>query len=411
MIFHRIIYPLIVPILLLSLALWLRESITLLSVTNLRLLEYFPYALLAINGFLCIQFNQLRGLLIAIIATAAYLIIQLLLQDPLQEPTTLIIFFQLSLLLPFLLIFISWLPERGVFSIYGLLFFFTISVPVIIAIFLYFNPHLIDIGLRYFPIRAWSFSVLSPMAFIIYCILFIHQLIRLWFYQQPYDGAVSIIILSLLINFVLFDQTQISITIFTSIQLMLIWSVLKQSHDMAYRDELTGLPGRRALNDALKSPGRKYVLAMMDIDHFKKFNDKYGHDIGDDVLKVVAGKIAQVTGGGRAFRYGGEEFTVLFKGKELETCIPHLETVREEIARYKILIRETKSRPKTRKEGKTLRGGRKKNSSKKISVTISIGVAHKNATFTNPEQVLKGADKALYKAKNAGRNCLITARK
>ncbi|MCP4414272.1 MAG: GGDEF domain-containing protein, partial [Gammaproteobacteria bacterium] len=201
------------------------------------------------------------------------------------------------------------------------------------------------------------------------------------------------------------------ITIFSSIQLMLIWSVLKQSHDMAYRDELTGLPGRRALNDALKSPGRKYVLAMMDIDHFKKFNDKYGHDIGDDVLKVVAGKIAQVTGSGRAFRYGGEEFTVLFKGKELETCIPHLEAVREEIAQYKILIRETKNRPKTRKEGKILRGGGRKNTPKGISVTISIGVAPKNTTYTNPEQVLKGADKALYKAKNAGRNCLVTARK
>ncbi|MCP4272852.1 MAG: GGDEF domain-containing protein [Gammaproteobacteria bacterium] len=411
MIFHRIIYPLIVPILLLSLALWLRESITLLSATNLRLLEYFPYALLAINGFLCIQFNQLRGLLIAVTAAVAYLVIQILLQDPLQEPATLIIFFQLSLLLPFLLILISWLPERGVFSIYGLLFFITISVPVIIAVFLYFNPHLIDVSLRYFPIRAWSFSVLSPMAVIIYCFLFIHQLIRLWFYQQPYDGAVSIIVLSLLINFVLFDQTQISITIFSSIQLMLIWSVLKQSHDMAYRDELTGLPGRRALNDALKSPGRKYVLAMMDIDHFKKFNDKYGHDIGDDVLKVVAGKIAQVTGSGRAFRYGGEEFTVLFKGKELETCIPHLEAVREEIAQYKILIRETKNRPKTRKEGKILRGGGRKSKPKGISVTISIGVAPKNTTYTNPEQVLKGADKALYKAKNAGRNCLVTARK
>ncbi len=410
MIFHRIIYPLIVPILLLSLALWLRESITLLSVTYLRLLEYLPYALLAINGFLCIQFNQLRGLLIALTTIVAYLVIQLLLQNPLQEPATLIIFFQLSLLLPFLLILISWLPERGIFSIYGLLFFITISVPVIIVVFLYFNPHLITAGLRYFPIRAWSFSVLSPMAVIIYCVLFIHQLIRLWFYQQPYDGAVSIIVLSLLINFVLFDQTQMSITIFSSIQLMLIWSVLKQSHDMAYRDELTGLPARRALNDALKSPGKEYVLAMMDIDYFKKFNDKYGHNIGDDVLNVVAGKIAQVTGGGRAFRYGGEEFTVLFKGKELETCIPHLEAVREEIAQYKIFVRETKSRPKTRKEGKTSRGGGgRKNKPKGISVTISIGVASKNATYTNPEQVLKGADKALYKAKNAGRNCLVTA--
>jgi len=409
MIFHRILYPLIVPILLLLLALWLRDSITLLSPTYLILLSYLPYVLLVITGFLCIQFNQLRSLLIAVIASVSYLVIQLFLQDPLDDNKTLIIFFQLSLLLPILLVMISWLPERGIFSIYALLFFLIISVPVLCAIYLYFNPHFLNVALGYFPVRDWSFSVLSPFAFIIYCLLFIHQLIRLWLYQQPFDGAVSIIILSLLLNFVLFDQTQMSMTIFPAIQFMLIWSVLKQSHDMAYRDELTGLPGRRALNEALKSPGRKYVLAMMDIDHFKKFNDKYGHDIGDDVLKVVATKIGQVTGGGRAFRYGGEEFTVLFKGKELEACVPHLEAVREEIARYKLLLRETKSRPKTRKEGKSLRGRKRK--PRGISVTISIGVAGKSTTYTNPEQVLKGADKALYKAKNAGRNCLSTARK
>jgi len=310
------------------------------------------------------------------------------------------------MLLPTTLAAISWFPERGVLTIYSLLFLIIISLPFLMALYLLSNPQIVTSALEYFPIRGWDFSVLPPFLIFIYLLLFLHQLVRLWLFQQHFDGALLIVIVSLLINFIAFDQTLISMTVFSAIQLILIWTVLKQSHNMAYRDELTGLPGRRALNEAQKSPGRKYVLAMMDIDHFKKFNDQYGHDIGDDVLKVVANKISQVTGGGRAFRYGGEEFTVLFKGKELESCIAHLEAVRKNIAQYSILIRETKNRPKTKKEGISLRG--KKRKPKGINVTISIGAAKRTQKISTPRQVMKAADKALYKAKNIGRNCLVS---
>jgi diguanylate cyclase (GGDEF)-like protein len=92
------------------------------------------------------------------------------------------------------------------------------------------------------------------------------------------------------------------------------------SYDMAYRDELTGLLGRRALNDRLKGLARQYVIAKMDVDHFKKYNDTHGHDIGDEVLKMVARQIGAVGGGGTAYRYGGEEFCVVFAVKTLNTA-------------------------------------------------------------------------------------------
>ena len=408
MLFSRLLSPLIIPLVIVFSALWLRATIAQLPETYLLLIGYLPHVLLVVSGFLCLQFNQLRSLLITITLSISCLIIQLYLQNSLQENTTLIVFILLTTMLPVLLLLISWFPERGVLSVYGLLYFAIICLPLALAIYLYQNPSLLTTAVLYFPIREWEFSVLSPLAVIIFLFSMIHQLGRLWLYQQPIDAALSVILLSLLINFVLFDQTLISIVIFSALQLIIIWAVLKQSHDMAYRDELTGLPGRRALNEALKSPGRKYVLAMMDIDHFKNFNDKYGHDIGDDVLKIVASKMAQISGGGRAYRYGGEEFTVLFKGKELESCIPHLEAVRAEIASYLISIRENKTRPKSGKEGKQQRG--KQSKPKSISVTISIGVAKRTANLLTPEQVLKAADNALYKAKNAGRNCLIAAK-
>ena len=94
--------------------------------------------------------------------------------------------------------------------------------------------------------------------------------------------------------------------------LLMVAATLQESFHMAYRDELTGLPGRRALNESLKRAATTYTIAMVDVDHFKRFNDTHGHDTGDDVLKLVASRFARVGDGGRAFRYGGEEFAVVF---------------------------------------------------------------------------------------------------
>jgi len=99
-------------------------------------------------------------------------------------------------------------------------------------------------------------------------------------------------------------------------------AVIQESHNMAFRDDLTGLPSRRALNEQLPGLGSRYAIAMVDVDHFKRFNDTYGHDVGDQVLKVVAARLMGVTGGGRPFRYGGEEFTVLFPGQECQGVRP-----------------------------------------------------------------------------------------
>ena len=100
---------------------------------------------------------------------------------------------------------------------------------------------------------------------------------------------------------------------------------------LAYHDELTSLPARRAFNDALLRLQKPYAVAVVDIDHFKKFNDSYGHETGDQVLRMVAGKLAGITGGGRAYRVGGEEFSILFPGKTAKDALPHLELLRSVI--------------------------------------------------------------------------------
>ena len=121
--------------------------------------------------------------------------------------------------------------------------------------------------------------------------------------------------------------------------LVLALAVVETSYAMAFRDELTGLPARRALWQEIESAGRSYAVAMVDVDHFKNFNDRHGHDVGDQVLRLVGAQLGKVAGGGRAFRYGGEEFTVIFPGKGREDVLPHLEELRERIETSRFAVR------------------------------------------------------------------------
>lgn len=190
------------------------------------------------------------------------------------------------------------------------------------------------------------------------------------------------------------------------VMLMLVAAVAHEAYQMAFRDELTGLPGRRALNERLQRLGRDYVIAMVDVDHFKKFNDTHGHDVGDQVLRLVAGQLRKVGGGGKAYRYGGEEFTLLFPGKSVEQSLPHIEAVRLAIEQYRMQLRDPQRRPRDDREGKQRRAGK---AASEVSVTVSMGVAERQAEQRTPQEVIKEADKALYSAKAAGRNCIRSA--
>ncbi|TCS61616.1 diguanylate cyclase (GGDEF)-like protein [Varunaivibrio sulfuroxidans] len=180
--------------------------------------------------------------------------------------------------------------------------------------------------------------------------------------------------------------------------------LIQDSHAMAFIDELTGLAGRRALTMDMNAMGGRYAAAMLDVDHFKKFNDTYGHDTGDQVLKMVASKMAAVGGGGRAYRYGGEEFTVLFPASRAADARRHLEAVRTAIAETPFRIR-AQNRPK-KKPGATTKQKKKKSADRNVTVSISIGLAHRGGGAQTPQDVLKRADTALYRAKKTGRNRL-----
>src|SRR3954470_16028286 len=192
---------------------------------------------------------------------------------------------------------------------------------------------------------------------------------------------------------------------FGAAALVVMFAVLEHSVEVTDRDELTGLLGRRALNRALEHLGRHYTLAMCDVDHFKRFNDTYGHETGDQVLRMVASRLSRVSGEAEVFRFGGEEFVIAFRGYSAEEAKPLADAVRQTIADSAFAIRGP-NRPVQKPEEGPLPVPEKKLT---VTITISIGLAETSSKDSTPDVVLRAADQALYQAKEAGRNCVRVA--
>ncbi|HPC84164.1 MAG TPA: GGDEF domain-containing protein [Thermoanaerobaculaceae bacterium] len=175
----------------------------------------------------------------------------------------------------------------------------------------------------------------------------------------------------------------------------------RSAFELAFLDPLTGLPGRRALEEDLRGLDGPLVAAMVDIDHFKSVNDTHGHEVGDQVLRMVASRLALVGGGGKAYRWGGEEFALLFPGRTLAQVRPHVEAVREAIAASPFVLR-AEDRPKRTPRRRGSGSGRPT-----LAVTVSGGLAEGQGS--EAAALLKAADAALYRAKNAGRNRICEA--
>nr|WP_243850598.1 GGDEF domain-containing protein [Rhizomicrobium electricum] len=160
-------------------------------------------------------------------------------------------------------------------------------------------------------------------------------------------------------------------------------------------DPLTGVANRKAFDIELQAAikdarqdGSSVALMMCDIDHFKRFNDTWGHQTGDQVLRLVANCLSEnVKGRDTAARYGGEEFVVILRQTPLEGAAKLAEQIRANVENKKLVKKST---------GDILG-----------TITISIGVSQLRDNDT-PDLFLQRADRSLYRAKNTGRNRVVT---
>ena len=167
------------------------------------------------------------------------------------------------------------------------------------------------------------------------------------------------------------------------------------SLEMAITDQLTGLHNRRYMSrhlDTLIANARKnerpLTFVIMDIDFFKQVNDSHGHDIGDEVLKEFANRIAaNVRGIDLACRYGGEEFVVAMPDTDVAFATNIAERLRQSIETTPVAISRAPHQ---------------------LGITISIGIARFEGGDDTADALLRRADQALYRAKRSGRNRVVS---
>ena len=369
-----------------------------LSTWGPLLLPLYPLAVVTVALLLGWRFDRSRLVFATVVIALAGWLLQY--YGTHHDATGRITSVAVFALLPLNIALIALLKERGIFSWHGILRWgLILSQPLMVWALIHFQQYY---WLGIFDTPLISLSVLDSVtleqpallgfafALVLTAYLGLRQHNAM---ESSMFWALTLILYSLLSE----HSHDVFIIFLTTAILMLIVAVVEISYTMAFRDALTGLHGRRARNQSLLKLGGRYSIARLDVDHFKKFNDRYGHDVGDEVLKMVASRMARIGGGGKPFRYGGEEFTVVFAGKNAEVALPHLEQLREAIANTPFIVRGA-GRP--RKKPGEVKGG----SHQEVNITISIGVAEREGEIRSPQEVIKQADKALYRAKKAGRN-------
>lgn len=390
------------PFILIALAYVLFTKTYTMSEPQLDIIELAPYVIFIIGAAISWKFNRSREFFILIIlalclALTTYLPVNL--GELIQVAD---VYSIICILIPINIAVFSFFKERGIFSLWGFIRLGCILSQFILLFWLVKTGRGEVMDLLHkdiIPVNLQSLTPMSQISIIAFLTAVIIHIIRQYSTRSSQD--ISFIAVLLAIFYVLHNNSDpILYSIFFAISgVILITSIIQDSYSMAFSDELTGLPSRRALKQDMMKLGMNYAIAMLDIDHFKKFNDTYGHDTGDEVLKLVASILEDVTGGGKAFRYGGEEFTILFPGKSINDVLPHLEELREKVSKRGFTLR---GKGRTKKKSKS----RAQSVSKQIYITVSIGVAQKSDKYKTPDTVMKAADTALYRAKKKGRNCV-----
>lgn len=323
------------------------------------------------------------------------------LQQPMSEPAVAALFFVLPLLVTFLMLVLTVLPVPHAISIPGVLLVFAC----------FFLP----IALVEAPLALWLGALNIPD------FLFARPLTtgyvtwgQIWWFSASlflWLGLVSFryaraavwgqfgVWLAIILFYVMLDRPNASGWIVLAACLTLLLTLAYEMLRLAYVDELTQLPQRRALERHLKHLGRRSAVCMLDVDHFKQFNDTWGHEVGDQVLRLLGSILAELRGVS-AYRYGGEEFTLVFNHNRVDAIKEKLEEARQRVEAYPLALRRL-DRPENIREGKSRRG--KGGGPKTVHITISLGCALRQSG-DNAESLLKRADEALYSAKQAGRN-------
>ena len=404
----RLVYVLLVPsgLVLLAALLLLRPAVVPASFAPV--LRFYPYAVFVAGALLAARLRSTRVLFaLLVLALAGWA----LLLFPARSATGVVIVVALAFLLPLNLAALAFSREHALLGAesgwrLGLLGAQVFLVAILCQPELAGAAHLLAVA----PIPgAIGLAGVPQIAQLLFLIAAVTLLLHFSLRGEPVDSGFLWALPAAL--FALRSGGDFRPAWIATGGLVLVVAMVENFYRMAYHDQLTSLPARRAFYDATLGLGERYTLAIVDIDHFKQFNDTYGHETGDQVLRLVASRLARVSGGGKAFRWGGEEFAVLFPETPLDKALLHLEELRRAIehATFRVRTLERRRAPRRGQDRRASGGGRARPRTRPqarsgVFVTVSIGAAEPGARDTSLDAVIHTADQALYRAKANGRN-------
>jgi diguanylate cyclase (GGDEF)-like protein len=308
-----------------------------------------------------------------------------------------------AFLLPLNLLAFSILKEDALLTLRGLMrLLFVLLQGLLVLWFCLPNQHDLAASLfteEYIPSLFTEWTPIPQPALVVFVIAWLLHGVRFALHRDPLEGGA---VWALCAIFVAYHATRYGwqpTNFFMTAGLILFITLLQSFYQRTYRDELTGIPGRLAYDEAIAQLGKRFCVAIIGIDQLTQYANLHGKSVSVQVLKQIAPRVLAACSAGQVFRTTGEELTILFPGKSNTEAMSALDAIRKSIEAVTLFLRKgdqvrEKQRP-TQKPG--LRD-------QALPITLSIGVAEKLDDTTTLTLVIKSAYRALYEAKGIGGN-------
>jgi diguanylate cyclase (GGDEF)-like protein len=252
---------------------------------------------------------------------------------------------------------------------------------------------------EYIPSLYTKWTPIPQPALFAFATALLLHFVRFVLHRDPLEGGA---IWALFAIFVAYHTSRYgwqSTNFFMAAGLILFVTLLQSFYQRTYRDELTGIPGRLAYDEAIGQLGKRFSLAVISIDQLSQYANIHGKPVSDQILKRVAPRIQAACAEGQVFRTSGEELTVLFPEKSATETLMTLESVRKTIEAIGLFLRG-RDQVLEKQRGLIKAGSR----DRALPITLSIGVAEKLSESATLSLVIKSAYRALYEAKGIGGN-------
>jgi len=365
------------------------------------ILEILPYILILLIIANSVAHKQSRELTLAVSFFICYWILRnLIWPTDTNDATATILFVLIGPLLAFNFIYIIKTSEKGIYNKNGVHHLILIFIELqILIVFVNFTPELL-IKYLYYPYFVAPIFDATPMYqstiifnAIAFIILLTNAIIKKKVVMTGYLGSFIAIVLAQ--HFINAPAT--SMMFFSVACLILILAIGLNSFRLSNVDLVTELPSLRSFKRQLNRLSDDFCIALVDVDEFKEMTDEYGQDVCNQILRMIASRSQRLGRKGFPYRYGDEEFALIFYDMQLHEANKYLATLCDSIANEPFLLR-SKKRPYFKPNSMT-ENSIEKTISKPIPISVSVGIAEKQPHHQNSFDVLTTAREALERAK------------